>query len=115
MNNAITVNRNWTAIASVSNQGVVYDNDEKPFSGLVSKSITCAGSMVPADLLTTAQAAAVGSNGGLIHGLTTFPAPAIVADQGTGLILSKLQFVKPVVGGAFASKMFLHRENGAAF
>ena len=115
MNAAITGNRNWTGIANVSNQGVVYDNDEKPFSGLVSKTITCAGTMVPTELLTTAQAAAVGSNGGLIHGLTTFPIPAIPADQGTGLVLSKLQFVKPAVGGAFASKRFLHRENGAAF
>ena len=115
MNNAITGNRNWTAIASVSNQGVVYDNDEKPFSGLVSKTITCAGTIVPTDLLTTAQAAAVGSNGGLIHGLTTFPVPTIAADQGFGLVLSKLQFVKPATGAPFAGKMFLHRENGAAF
>ena len=115
MNAAITGNRNWTAIASVSNQGQVYDNDERPFSGLVSKAITCSGTILPTDLLTSAQAAAVGSNGGLIHGLTTFPVPVIPADQGTGLILSKVQFVKPAVGAPFAGKMFLHRENGAAF
>ena len=116
MNNAITGNRNWDASALVSNQGVVYDNDEKPFSGLVSKKISCSGTVLPTDLLTTAQAAAVGSNGGLIHALTTFPAPiAPLLDTGTGLVLSKLQFVKPAVGGVFASKMFMHRENGAAF
>ncbi|MEO5605975.1 MAG: hypothetical protein ABIR13_00115 [Polaromonas sp.] len=116
MNAAITGNRNWDATASVSNLGVVYDNDEKPFSGLVSKKITCAGSIVPTDLLTSAQAAAVGSNGGLIHALTTFPAPAApLLDQGTGLVLSKLQFVKPAVGAPFAGKMFMHRENGFAF
>ena len=115
MNAAITGNRNWTSIASVSNQGQVYDNDEKPFSGLVIKPITCLGTFAPIDLLTAAQAAAVGSNGGLIHGLTTFPVPTLAADQGTGLVLSKLQFVKPAVGAPFAGKMFLHRENGAAF
>ena len=116
MNAAITGNRNWDATAVVSNQGVVYDNDEKPFSGTVTKKISCAGSIVPTDLLTSAQAAAVGSNGGLIHALTTFPAPvAPLLDTGTGLVLTKLQFVKPAVGAPFAGKMFLHRENGAAF
>ena len=116
MNAAITGNRNWDATALVSNNGVVYDNDEKPFSGTVTKKISCAGSMVPTDLLTSAQAAAVGSNGGLIHATATFPAPvAPLLDTGTGLVLSKLQFVKPAVGAPFAGKMFIHRENGAAF
>ena len=113
---AIGGNRNWDATALVSNQGVVYDNDEKPFSGLVSKKISCAGSMVSADLMSTAQAAAVGTNGGLIHALTTFPAPvAPLLDQGTGLVLSKLQLVKPAVGAPFAGKMFIHREAAPAF
>ena len=116
MGAAITGNRNWDATALVSNQGVVYDNDEKPFSGLVSKKVSCSGTVLPTDLLTTAQAAAIGSNGGLIHALTTFPAPVLpLLDQGTGLVLSKLQFVKPAVGAPFAGKMFLLREPAPAF
>ena len=116
MGAAITGNRNWDATAVVSNQGVVYDNDEKPFSGTVTKKISCGGSFVATDLMTSAQAAAVGTNGGLIHAATTFPAPvAPLLDQGTGLVLSKLQFVKPAVGAPFAGKMFLSREAAPAF
>ncbi len=115
MNAAITGNRNWDAAALVSNQGVVYDNDEKPLSGTVTKKISCAGSFTATDLLTTAQAAAIGPNGGLIHALTTFPTAAGQLDTGTGLVLSKLQFVKPAVGAPFAGKMFLLREAAPAF
>jgi hypothetical protein len=112
MNNAITGNRNWTATATITNQGLVYDNDEKAYSGTMSKTLTCAGTVVPSDLMTSAQQASVGPNGGLIHALVT---PGSGTDNASGVILTKIQTVKAVVGAPFAGKTFLHREQGNAF
>jgi hypothetical protein len=109
MNAAITANANWTGTASISNQGLVYDNEEKAYSGLMAKGFSCAGKLAPADLMTAAQQASVGPNGGLIHGLVTAVAPA------TGLVMTKMQTVKATVGAPFAGKTFLHQEQGNAF
>jgi hypothetical protein len=114
MSTAIQAGANWTATATLHNQGQVYNNDESPFSGTVTKTITCGGTVLPADLMTTAQQAAVGPNGGLIH--TTVSAFSTTAGAvGTGVVLNKLQTVLPAVGGAFANKTFLHREGAPAF
>jgi len=110
MNAAITAGSNWLGAATLSNLGFVYNNDESPFSGTVTKSITCGGTVLPADLMTTAQQAAVGPNGGLIHSKVT-----ALSAGGTGVVLSKLQTVLPAVGGSFAGKTFLHREQAPAF
>lgn len=112
MNLAIVGGLDWKATATLSNGGKVFDNEENNFSGAVTKKLTCAGKVGPADLMNSAQVAAVGPNGGLIHATTTFDT---VAPVGTGIVMSKLQVVKAVVGAPFAGKMFLHRENGAAF
>lgn len=109
MNGAITGNRNWTATATISNNGIVYDNDEKGVSGGMTKTLTCAGKIVATDLMNSAQAAVVGANGGLIH------ATATAGTGATGLVMTKIQTVKAVVGAPFAGKTFLHREQGSAF
>lgn len=112
MNGAITGNTNWTGTATIDNGGKVYDNDEKVYSGTMSKTLTCAGKIVPSDLMTSAQQASVGPNGGLIHaGVTVNPG----VDTATGVVLTKIQTVKAAVGAPFAGKTFLHREEGQAF
>jgi len=110
MSTAIGAGADWTGTATLSNQGVVYNNDESPFSGTKTKVITCGGSVVPSDLMNGAQQAAVGPNGGLIHAQVN-----LYTNGGTGLVLSKMQTVLPAVGGGFAGKTFLHREAAPAF
>jgi len=110
MNASITAGANWTGAATLSNNGFVYNNDEASFSGTVTKTVTCGGTVLPSDLMTTAQQAAVGTNGGLIHASIT-----ALTSGGTGLILSKMQTVLPAVGGSFANKTFLHREQAPAY
>ena len=114
MSPAISGNRNWTGASSLSNNGLVYDNDEQSFSGAMKKRLSCAGKFAAADLLTSAQQAAVGPNGGLIHATgtpLTLAADGLTSiDASTGLVLSKIQVVKAAVGAPFAGKMFLHRE-----
>jgi len=110
MNTAIAAGANWTGAATLNNMGVVYNNDESPISGTATKTITCGGTVLPTDLMNTAQAAAVGPNGGLIHTVVS-----ALAAGGTGIVMSKLQTVLPAVGGSFAGKTFLHREGAPAF
>ena len=110
MNAAILGNLDWTGGATLSNQGIVYDNDEHAFSGLINKKVVCSALVAPSDLMNTAQAAAVGPNGGLIHAVAnTFVA------GGTGVVMNKLQVVKAAAGAPFTGKLFMHRENGVAF
>jgi hypothetical protein len=110
MNAAITGNTNWNGTATIDNGGKVYDNDEKAYSGTMTKTLTCAGKIAPTDLMTTAQQAAVGPNGGLIHATA-----AVDGTTATGVVLTKIQTVKAAVGAPFAGKTFLHREQGNAF
>jgi hypothetical protein len=112
MNGAITGNRNWTATALVSNGGVVYDNEEHPFSGNVAKKLTCAGNIALSDLMTTAQMNSVSATGGLIHAVVT---PGAGVDNATGVILTKIQTVKAAVGAPFAGRTFLHPEQWNAY
>ena len=110
MNDAIVNNRDWTARADLTNNGVVYDNDEMPFSGTKTKRLQCAGTVVPSDLMNSAQEASVGPKGGLIHAsadLTILGANP--ADVASGVIMTKLQ----VLNGT--KTVFMHRENGVAF
>ncbi len=104
MNAAIVGGLNWGGTYTISNNGNVYNNDEVAFSGTATKSITCAGSIVATDLGTSAQNAAIGTNGGLIK--TT----GVAAAAGTGAVLMKMQTVQAAVGAPFAGKQFLHRE-----
>jgi len=110
MNTAITAGADWTGTATLTNQGVVYNNDESPFSGTKTKTITCGGTVLPSDLMNGAQQAAVGPNGGLIHAQVN-----LFTNLATGLIMSKMQVVLPAVGGTFVGKTFMHREQGNAF
>ena len=119
MNNAIANGRGWTATAKVSNAGAVYNNDEAPFSGTSDKTITCAGSVAPTDLMTTAQAAAVGPNGGLIQAIWA-PVTAngtnkttdgrTIVDTATGVLMYKMQLVNASVGGVFGGKQFMFQQ-----
>ncbi|MEO7952805.1 MAG: hypothetical protein ABIR35_01755 [Polaromonas sp.] len=111
MGGAIGAGANWGPGVSFSNNGNVYNNDEVAYSGTTSKTITCAGSIVPADLATSAQAAAVGTNGGLVK-VTGTPVPSVAPALGTatGAVLMKMQAVQAAVGAPFAGKKFLHRE-----
>lgn len=104
MNAAIVGGANWGGTYAVSNNGNVYNNDEVAYSGTATKTITCAGSIVATDLGTSAQNAAVGTNGGLIR------ATGVAAATGTGAVLMKMQTVQAAVGAPFAGKQFLHRE-----
>ena len=117
MNAKIIAGQDWNGSQVLTNNGVVYNNDENPLSGTVTKRIVCAGLVAPTDLMNAAQVAAVGGNGGLIHataatsltdGVRTFSAS-------TGLVVSKLQAVQAAVGAPFAGKQFMHREQGNAF
>lgn len=117
MNAAITNGRDWTGTATLSNNGKVYDNDENAFSGTMSKTITCAGTVAPTDLMNTAQQAAVGPNGGLLNATwtpdgTSAPAANGVTpvDTSTGVVMFKMQLVSASVGAPFAGKMFLNEQ-----
>lgn len=111
MNADIVAGRDWKAGASFTNNGNVYNNDEVPFSGTVTKAITCAGSIASSDLMNGAQAAAVGTNGGLIEATATAVAPvAPSTGTTTGVVMMKMQTVQAAAGAPFAGKQFLHRE-----
>jgi len=110
MSAAIQAGANWTGAATLTNNGVVYNNDESPFSGTVTKVLTCAGTVLPSDLMTTAQQAAVGTNGGLIHSTVS-----VFANGGTGVVMGKLQTILPAAGSPFAGKTLFHREQAPAF
>jgi hypothetical protein len=124
MNTAINAGRDWTATATVTNTtggaGGVYNNDESFFSGTNSKTLTCAGSVAPTDLMTTAQTAAVGTNGGLIQAgwnLAAVGAPTanggtvLTGDAATGVLMYKMELVNASVGGVFGGKQFLFQQN----
>lgn len=110
MSPAISTGTNWTGASTLSNNSVVYDNDEQSFSGVKTKVLSCAGRFTAADLMNSAQLAAVGPNGGLIHATGTPVAPSATVLASTGLVLNKIQVVKAAVGAPFAGKQFLHRE-----
>jgi len=113
MNATIVAGANWTATATFSNNGAVYNNDEFAISGTVTKAITCAGTVLATDLMTGAQAAAVGTNGGLIKATAALTTGAVVS--ASGVIMMKMQTVQAAVGAPFAGKQFLHREVAGAF
>lgn len=104
MSGAIGLGANWKGVYSATNSGYVYNNDEVAYSGTVTKAITCAGSIVATDLGTSAQNAAIGTNGGLIK--TT----GSVSGGASGAVMMKMQTVQAAVGAPFAGKQFLHRE-----
>lgn len=112
MNADIVAGRNWNPGIKFTNTGSgVWDNDENLKSGTSTKTITCAGSILASDLMTTAQAAAVGGNGSLVKAAGTAVAPtAPSTGTATGVIMMKMQTVQAAVGAPFAGKQFLHRE-----
>lgn len=111
MNAAISTGADWTGKATFSNNGNVYNNDEVAFSGTVTKAITCAGSIASTDLMTGAQAAAVGTNGGLIKATASLASGPV--SSASGVVMMKMQTVQAAVGAPFAGKQFLHRETSA--
>jgi len=111
MNADIVAGRDWKAGANFTNNGNVYNNDEVAFSGTVSKTITCSGAIASTDLMNGAQAAAVGTNGGLVKTTATAVAPtAPSTGTTTGVVMMKMQTVQAAVGAPFAGKQFLHRD-----
>jgi hypothetical protein len=110
MSTAIAAGADWPATTTFTNNGNVYNNDEVAFSGTVTKKITCAGSFEAKNLMTGAQEAAVGTNGGLVKATAgTFTA------GGTGVVLMKMQKVQTQVGAPFGGTQFLHREAAGSF
>lgn len=111
MSTAIGLGQNWGPGLTWQNQGFIWNNDEVAFSGSTTKTITCAGSFVSTDLMTTAQASAVGTNGGLLK-ILGLPVAATAPALGTatGGVLMKMQQVQAAVGAPFAGKQFQHRE-----
>ena len=114
MNADITAGRDWKAGANFTNNGNVYNNDEVAFSGTVSKTITCSGAIASTDLMNGAQAAAVGTNGGLVKTTATAVAPTAPSTGiTTGVVMMKMQTVQAAAGAPFAGKQFLHRDQEA--
>ena len=111
MQATITAGADWTARATFTNNGFVYNNDEFPISGTVTKAITCAGPLLATDLMTGAQAAAIGTNGGLIKTTAALSTGAVAS--ASGVVLMKMQTVQAAVGAPFAGRQFLHRESAA--
>lgn len=115
MSTAIAANRNWTGAVNIGNGGLVWNNDESPKSGVMSKQVICGGNLATSDLMNAAQVAAVGTNGSLIKATgavvtSGFSATDSIIDDATGVVLMKMQTVKAAVGAPFAGKQFLHRE-----
>jgi hypothetical protein len=112
MSGVIAAGANWKGTYFMSNGGFVWNNDEVPYSGAASKAFTCSGSFTASDLMTTAQNAAVGTNGSRVNVTGTAVVPT--ADNGytasTGAVLLKMQKVEAAAGAPFAGKKFLHRE-----
>jgi hypothetical protein len=106
---AIAGGANWTGVATFTNNGQIYNNDEVAYSGTTTKAITCAGGVAPTELMTAAQAAAVGANGGLIK------ATAAMSAGGTGVVMTKLQQTAASLGSVYGGKQFLHREPAGSF
>ncbi len=131
MSNAISTKSNWDAVATLSNGGNVYDNDENPSSGLTSKKISCLGNFAAADLTSTAQLSTLAPRGGLIHADASFGAGTFGGGAGTqipgaatgvlskytgnGLAMYKIQIATSAPAAPLANKVFIHRENGLAF
>lgn len=110
MNATIVAGADWAGQTIFTNNGNVYNNDEVAFSGTVTKTVKCAGAVAASDLMTGAQAAAVGTNGGLVKATAgTLTAGA------TGAVMMKMQTVQAATGAPFAGKQFLHREPAGAF
>jgi hypothetical protein len=112
MNADILAGRNWNPGIKFGNVGGgVWNNDEALVSGTSTKTITCAGALASSDLMTSAQAAAVGGNGSLVKATGVAVAPtAPSVGTATGVVMMKMQSVLPAVGAPFAGKQFLHRE-----
>lgn len=117
MSTAIGAGADWDATATLSNNGNVFDNDENPYSGTMTKKITCSGTVAPTDLMTTAQQAAIGPNGGLLNATWTPGAAGTTTTSGnpstytaTGVVMYKMQLVSAAVGAPFAGKMFLNEQ-----
>jgi hypothetical protein len=113
MNAAIASGADWNAGYSMSNGGFIWNNDEVPFSGTSSKAIRCAGSFTATDLMSGAQAAAVGTNGSRVNVTGTAIVPTATNGyvyQSSGAVIMKMQSVQAAVGAPFAGKQFLHRE-----
>ena len=114
MGPVITTGANWLGGGNINNNGgagglgTIWNNDEVPFSGTQTKPIVCQATILPTDLATAAQIAAVGTNGGLVK--ATFVPTSVAPSVATGLIMAKIQTVLPAVGAPFAGKSFLHRE-----
>ena len=105
MGPVIGLGQDWKGGGTFTNNGNIYNNDEVAFSGTQTKAVVCQGTVLPTDLATAAKAAAVGSNGGLVQATL-----GSLSGGATGVIMTKIQTVLPVVGAPFAGKQFLHRE-----
>lgn len=110
MSGNIIAGTDWAGQAIFTNNGNVYNNDEVAFSGTVTKTIKCSGSIAASDLMTGAQAAAVGTNGGLVKATA-----GTLTASASGAVLMKMQTVLAATGAPFAGKQFLHRETAGAF
>ncbi len=112
MNAAIAGGLGWGGAVTMGNIGTgVWNNDENLVSGVSSKTLRCAGPIVATDLMNSAQAAAVGTNGSLVKTTSvSIAATAPAVGTSTGLVLMKMQTVAAAVGAPFAGKKFLHRE-----
>ncbi len=105
MNAAIAAGADWAGVATFTNNGNVYNNEEVAYSGTMSKKVTCLGTVTPGDFMTGAQKDVIGTQlGGLVKATATMTA------SGTGVVMMKMQKVEAAVGAPFAGRQFMHRE-----
>ena len=104
MSAAIAAGTNWGGVVTFNNNSPIFNNDEVAFSGTTTKGVTCQGTIVATDLMTAAQAAAVGTGGSLIKARGTATSGA------TGAVLIKSQLVLAGAGAPWAGKAMQHRE-----
>jgi len=120
MNTAIAANSDWTGRTVFSNGGVVYDNDEFPYSGTMTPIVRCSGNLNAANLMTTAQVASIGTNSAsMMHvsavGATSASSSALPSTvAATGVYLAKFQVI-PVAGFPGGKIGLLHLEQQAAW
>lgn len=95
MNGVITTGNNWRGAFFMSNGGFVWNNDEVPYSGETSTAFVCQGTFSAAQLMTSAQNAAVGTNGSRVNANGAPIAPTAVNGYtaSTGAVMLKMQRV----------------------
>jgi hypothetical protein len=113
MNPNIVANADWNGRVVFNNRGVVYDNDETPYSGTATPAVRCSGALTQSNLMTTAQAAVIGTRASLTH-VSAVGVANTTSVAGTGAYLVKQQVI-PVAGYPGGKIGLMHLEQSSAW